>query len=864
MPSLKNLIHLVFFITFPLIVGLLAIPTKAIHKETNTKATIADYTDIVTPLDQGFNQFSGNSGLINDQYLEQTLHCPTNDINDCRLRLNWDFGDDSEGFTGIFQSIFGLTETKATFDGQIVELVAFPEHYLDLDRIDGMLKEPNGNRAIDDLCFEILYDGNQELQLRVELKDVEGGVRFRRFSVGNSAVTQTHCWNFRDDFSRPAGTPDLDIHRAKELVFVIENANVADGIDNPEIGTIDFYNIWFTLNQSEVEPPDDQEALDLEARRAYQYFHDWTSRKPASRDLPQDRSTFADLLTAGGVGFALPAHIVAIDQGWITRQEAAEKVVNVLRVLDDEEAFGAERIGRIGYKGWFYHFWGIDGRRKLNFDFEETPINESLNTVELSTIDTSLALMGVLAVQSFFDDPYNFIETEIRNRAQSIYDRVDWNFMLEKESQQFYLGWKPNEDYEGPEFEIPDKDDLGSYSGIVGDPATLDYYTDEGLMTILLSLGSTTHPVSLTTYYSQIFHEDDGLIQTYPGSLFTYQFLGAFMDTRTIKSNCLSIDWYENSREAIKRTLAYAIDNPKGYPTYSSTAWGISAAENAFDYYHAFGAPPVAVNPDPEEDGTVTYYAMLSAASFGDDLHQLSVEALRAGWDRNHWHPRFGLPDAFHDEISVITDEATPLRGSGPWVNHALFAIDQGPIVLHIANAKNQIIWAQLAKNPNIQRSLHRLAASAQLKKVSEAENGTGDGQIKQRSNAWEKETVLLNDGETRQIRVVPTDGVNALLSIRYSNDNYGPLETLTLNFDDLLIGSFIATDTGNYGNGWNIFTMSDPFMIDRVTEGEHEISVEVAGGDGYGVEIDAIKFDYCALVPESIFLPFINFNNPN
>ena len=57
---------------------------------------------------------------------------------------------------------------------------------------------------------------------------------------------------------------------------------------------------------------------------------------------------------------------------------------------------GRTRFGKIGYQGFFYHFLGPDGRRKQNFDFDATAeTNEALNTVELSAIDTALALAGV-------------------------------------------------------------------------------------------------------------------------------------------------------------------------------------------------------------------------------------------------------------------------------------------------------------------------------------------------------------------------------------------------------------------------------------------------------------------------------------
>ncbi|NIV34931.1 MAG: hypothetical protein GWN58_37390, partial [Anaerolineae bacterium] len=117
-----------------------------------------------------------------------------------------------------------------------------------------------------------------------------------------------------------------------------------------------------------------------------------------------------------------------------------------------------------------------------------------------------------------------------------------------------------------------------------------------------------------------------------------------------------------------------------------------------------------------------------------------------AAWDRGHWHPRFGLPDAFHGEISEIGEAKLPddaLRESGPWVQRALFAIDQGPMLLHLENARSGLIHEQLARDPNIQAALDRLAPVVSMQLVFPSHEGTGDGVFLPRSNAWGEQTVL-------------------------------------------------------------------------------------------------------------------------
>ena len=849
------------------IIGMLicaSLPLSPVGKASSLLSTagpiiIEDYSDIVTPADLGQNDFSGNSGVINDLYGHASLYCA--DPQTCALRFAWDFGSELETFTGLFHSLFGLTESWVTFDGETTQLISFPEHSLNVDQIDGLLAEPGGARSVQQMCLQVSYQGTQALVLRLELKDVLGGTRYTRLPIPASLFPTDLCWDFRDPlvYQVPPGSSDLDLAQVKTFVLILERVNQAAGVDNPPAGTLDLHKLWFDVSRVDTEPLADQDLLDLTERRAYQYFLDWSSRKPASRGLPQDRSTFADLLTVGGLGFSLPAHIIAAERGWISHADAVTRTLDVLRLLDDPTAFGPEPVGRLGYRGWFYHFLGVDGLRRLNFDFPETLPDESLNTVELSTIDTGLAIMGVLAAQSYFTDPADPAEIEIRARAQSIYERVEWSFMLEPVSNQFYLGWKPNEPRNPPAFEIPDADGLGAFSGVPGDPATLDYYTDEALIVLLLASASLADPVDSGVYASlSAYRDETGLFRTYPGALFTYQFLHAFVDTRTALSSCpgeTGVDWYANTRQAILTARQYAQDNPLGFLTYDAAAWGISAAEGPFDTYHAYGAPLLAIDPQPTQDGTLTNYAVVSSVSYGSDLRQWVIDSLRYSWNQGYWHGRFGLPDAFNAEISQAGTFVDALRDEGPWVQRALFAIDQGPMLLHLENARSGLIWRLLVANPNLQLGLRRLGTLALQTRLSEAESGAGDGQVMSRSAASNLATVLLLPGETRTVTFTNTVAETVTLQVRYSNDNFGPLETVEVAVDGSLLGSFTAQDTGDGGLGWNIFLLSGPLGSLRLPPGQHQIALTVTGGDGFGVEIDALQLQsyaqrYCVPLP--------------
>ncbi len=705
-----------------------------------SQAVLIDFskTNIVTTADSGIHDFSGNMGALNKNgisYGSSRLVCSKG--NSCAQQLKWDFSIDSdrEAYTGLFYSLFGLTDTQTTFDGTTVVTTFFPEHSLNLDRIDGQLIEPDGPRKFKTLRIELANQGTATVTLRVELKDTKGGGRFARFSI-SAATEKTLVWNFRNSSQyRTVWGKDLDLQKAKILSFVIERENIGDKIKNPLKGKLAIQKISFIPDRTEVEPLSDAKMLDLLERRTAQYFIDWSSRKEASLGIPQDRSNSSALLTVGGIGFALPAYIISAERGWLSRNAAISKTLSVLRILGNASSFGPEPIGRIGYKGFFYHFLGVDGKRKLNFDYPATAAHENFTTVELSTIDTGLALMGVLAAQSYFNGSAEK-EVEIRSLAQHIYNRVEWDFMLRTgtpDANRFYLGWKPNEDYEGDPFEIPDANGKGKYSGTSANPSTLDYYTDEALIDILLAAGSTTHPIDAQTAYRALIKTPDEskLIRTQPGALFTYQFLRAFINLKGVTLPACpgeeAVNWYANSQKAINTTIQYAESKPLGFSTYGSNAWGLSAAEGPDDTYRAYGAPTAAVGIPPQ-DGTVTYYGMMSSVSYGTNLKARAIQALRNAWKRKDWHYRFALPDAFNDDISqagLAPVEGNPLlRKSGHWMNRQLFAIDQGPMLLHLENIRSGLIWNLLAKNKNIQRGLDRLRTPLENSLQEEAREG--------------------------------------------------------------------------------------------------------------------------------------------
>lgn len=100
-------------------------------------------------------------------------------------------------------------------------------------------------------------------------------------------------------------------------------------------------------------------------------------------------------------------------------------------------------------------------------------------------------------------------------------------------------------------------------------------------------------------------YKDSGLIyHSYCGGLFVYQFSHAFLNLQG-KRDRRGIDWYENSRRAVKAARQYCIDNPGQKKTYGADAWGMTACMTPHGYSGAQGALPCVGNDKNEADGTV-------------------------------------------------------------------------------------------------------------------------------------------------------------------------------------------------------------------------------------------------------------------
>src|SRR5437763_8840579 len=123
----------------------------------------------------------------------------------------------------------------------------------------------------------------------------------------------------------------------------------------------------------------DDALLDDVERRTFHFF--WDLADPQTLLIP-DRAPTPSFSSIAAVGFGLTAYGIGAERGYVTRAQAAARVLATLKSLLAN--------GEATHNGFYFHFLDMHTGRRFE-------------TVELSTIDSSLLFAGALFSQSYFD-----------------------------------------------------------------------------------------------------------------------------------------------------------------------------------------------------------------------------------------------------------------------------------------------------------------------------------------------------------------------------------------------------------------------------------------------------------------------------
>jgi len=423
--------------------------------------------------------------------------------------------------------------------------------------------------------------------------------------------------------------------------------------------------------------------------RTFRFF--WDTANPKNGLIP-DRYPTPSYSSIAAVGFGLTTYPVGVERGYITRQQARQRTLATLRFLAGARQ-GSEVRGVAGHRGFFYHFLDM----KTGERFEES---------ELSTVDTAILLAGALFSQSYFDgaDPE---EVEIRELADTLYRRVDWQWAQPK-GPAITLGWSPEEGFL--------RYDWRGYN--------------EAMLVYLLALGSPTFPVSgdawaewTSTYdkhWATLFDQEH---LTFP-PLFGHQYTHVWADLRDIRDPYMQrrgLDYFENSRRAVYAQQAYAIANPRRCRDYGATVWGLTASDGpadleiedangrrAFRSYTARGIDLTGTT----DDCTLAPTAVVASLPFAPELAVPAALDMHRRFGK-HIYSKYGFLDAFNPtfrfDVPLRHGRYVPNFG---WVAGDYLGIDQGAMLAMIENYRSALVWRVMRKNPYLRRGLEQAGFS--------------------------------------------------------------------------------------------------------------------------------------------------------
>lgn len=436
------------------------------------------------------------------------------------------------------------------------------------------------------------------------------------------------------------------------------------------------------------------------SRRTFDYF--WQTTE-TGKCLAPDRWPSNPFSSIASTGFAITAYAVGVERGYVTRAEAAERTLKCVEFYANAPQ-GPAASGVSGHKGFFYHFLkNDDGTR-----FKDT---------ELSTVDTTLLLGGILFAQAYYDRG-NPAERRIRELAEAIYRKVDWQWALRQNtgtkaanlatSRGITMGWKPERGWE-----------------------TYDWVGyNEAMLVYVLAAGSPTHPITKDAWdngWAARLNEDWG---TFMGQehlqfepLFGHQYSHVWIDFRGIRDAFMrtkGIDYFENSRRATLSQRAYGIANPNKWTGYSGDLWGWTASDGPGDAqgrmvngrkrdfrgYSARGVSAIRV----VDDGTIVPTAAGGSIPFAPEI---AIPALMAMKERygDKLYTRYGFKDAFNPSFTFtgVGSRDGIVDARIGWIARDHLGIDQGPILLMLENYRSDLIWKTMRKSPHIRTGLTRL-----------------------------------------------------------------------------------------------------------------------------------------------------------
>ncbi|MGZ9583669.1 glucoamylase family protein [Paenibacillus marinisediminis] len=391
----------------------------------------------------------------------------------------------------------------------------------------------------------------------------------------------------------------------------------------------------------------DEEMLEEETRKSFDFFWNEANTDPNSDGygLIRDRAPGnPSMSSVASIGYGMSAIVIGAERGYITKEQAEERILGTL----DTMLTKAEQVN-----GFFYHFLDMDTAQRFG-------------NSEVSVIDTAIFISGAISAGEYFGE-------EVKEKAEQLYKNVDWEWYRNKDTNQFYMGYSPENGFSG----------------------AWDFYGEQ-FMLYFLGAASPTHPVNRDMFYD--FIRDTASYGQYPpfihswfGSIFTHQFSYAWFDLR-YKIDDENVNWWDNSVIATKTSRQFSIDQAEQFKTFGPNSWGLTASDGPNGYQGRYGSAPTGFNNDQHlVDGTVPPAGAIGSIVFAPDdvlaamRHFNSIPELKG---------QYGFQDSYNLDV-------TPA-----YYGEDVIGIDKGISIIMIENYRTGLIWDLMNQNKYIQAGM--------------------------------------------------------------------------------------------------------------------------------------------------------------
>ncbi|HUY82072.1 MAG TPA: glucoamylase family protein [Acidobacteriaceae bacterium] len=377
---------------------------------------------------------------------------------------------------------------------------------------------------------------------------------------------------------------------------------------------------------------------DLEGRGCDYFYNEVSPKSGLVRDhAPLLGPSFSRISSIAATGFGLSALCIAARRNYLLPNLCEARVEKTLAFLLEECP---------QEHGFLYHYIDLES-------------GERLFGSELSSIDTSLLLCGVLLCRQYFSG-----NSRIEALATAFYRRIDWPWMMNG-GKALAMGWLPDQGFLSHRWDI--------YA--------------ELLLMYLMAIGSPTHPIPAQTW-NELERPviEYGGIQYISGvaPLFIHQYAHAWCDFRNKRD--LHTNYFTNSIAATRCHQLWCLVLGRKYPWINQDMWGITASESKAGY-RAWGGPP-SMGP---LDGTLVPCATAGSLPFlPAECSHVLLSIKRNFGDKVY--RRYGFVDAFNPKTK--------------WFAEDVLGIDQGISVLMAENLRTGFVWEYFMKNTEITHAM--------------------------------------------------------------------------------------------------------------------------------------------------------------